>query len=140
MPSRRWRQTVCATSSSIISGSPPRCAIPATMKTPKRRSADASDPLWVDSVIRDVASMSVRPKDGVIGLPACGWLEDLGCSFEGEVQQYEPSVRVDVLLARLVPLVRFPGGEGPDEFQQCVALSGPGRMILRQQQPGCGGC
>src|SRR5262249_49045255 len=63
----------------------------------------------------------------------------LEAAFEGEVQQYEPSVRVDVLLARLVALVRFPGGEDPDEIRQCVALSGPGRMIL-QQQPGCVSC
>src|SRR4029453_12670768 len=44
----------------------------------------------------------------------------LEAAFEGEVQQYEPSVRVDVLLARLVALVRLPGGEDPDEFRQCV--------------------
>jgi hypothetical protein len=56
------------------------------------------------------------------------------------MQQDVPSVRVDVLLARLVALVRFPGGEDPDEFRQCVALGGPGRMILRQQQSGCVGC
>jgi DNA-binding transcriptional LysR family regulator len=50
MPGRRWRQTVCTTSSSIISSSPPRCAVPATtqMQTPKRRSADASHPLRVN--------------------------------------------------------------------------------------------
>jgi hypothetical protein len=51
------------------------------------------------------------------------------------VQQYKASVRVNVLLARLVMLVRSPRGEEIDEFRQCVALGGPGWMILRQQQP-----
>src|SRR5262245_11818431 len=47
MPSRPWRQIVCATLSSITSGSPPRCAAPATTQTPKRRRVAASGPVRV---------------------------------------------------------------------------------------------
>jgi hypothetical protein len=55
--------------------------------------------------------------------------------FQRQMKKNVSGMRVHVLRARHMPTIFFPRFERAEKFRQRIMLDGPGRMVLRQQQP-----